>query len=60
MDEKKRMSPEEIIKARKKKKYFDAIYNIMQYENLSKDQIGKIARKISELTLHLIDVEYGS
>jgi hypothetical protein len=57
---KPRMTKEEIVYTRKRKKYFDAIYPILQNENLSKDQIAKIAKKISELTIHLIENEYGN
>lgn len=57
--DKKRMTAEEIVYARKRKRFFDALYPILQHENLSKDQIAKIAHKISELTIHLIQNEYG-
>jgi hypothetical protein len=60
MEPKRRMTQEEITTAHKKKKYYDAVYHVMQHENLTKDQIEKIARKISELTIHLIQNEYGN
>jgi ethanolamine utilization protein EutA (predicted chaperonin) len=59
MASKERMTQEQIVYSHKKKKYYDAIYHVMQHENLTKDQIEKIARKISELTIHLIQNEYG-
>jgi hypothetical protein len=52
---KTRMTSDEMTYEQRKKLYFDTLYPILKRENLTKDQIGKINNKISELIIHLID-----
>ena len=53
-----RMTPEQAAYERSKKVYFRAIHLALKSErDLTKEQMTKIANKIAELTLHLIDNE---